>query len=362
MGKINKIELTNFRNFKKVEINFNSKCNILFGNNGCGKTNILESISILGKGRGFRNATMSNLIYKDEKNFLIEAEFEKSKNTFNIKSYSHEKEKKLKKIMSVNDDISKESRDFINSSLVFLIFLPEMERLFVTSPSQRRNFIDKMIFTENKNYNQLINKYKKNLLERNKLLQSYDYDKSWINTLEVEISKNALEIYKLRKNQINILNQNIKIINEINKYPFNIKFNMIDQFVEHDQTADIFQSLLRQNRDYDRHFGGSKIGPHKSDIASKINENIDASQLSTGQQKTLVLISLIAQCNYLVNSRKFQPILLFDEICSHLDETNREILLDLTEKFKIQFFLTGTEKSLFSFMSTKSTFYNITEL
>ena len=65
MGKINNIHLKNFRNFQDFKISFNSNCNILFGKNGSGKTNLLESISNLGKGRGFRNSGISNLIYKD---------------------------------------------------------------------------------------------------------------------------------------------------------------------------------------------------------------------------------------------------------------------------------------------------------
>ena len=71
---------------------------------------------------------------------------------------------------------------------------------------------------------------------------------------------------------------------------------------------------------------------------------------------------LLAQCNYLVNSKKISPILLLDEICSHLDSNNRKILLDIMNKFDLQLFLTGTEKTLFSFMSTNVKFYNITEL
>ena len=93
-----------------------------------------------------------------------------------------------------------------------------------------------------------------------------------------------------------------------------------------------------------------------------INEDIDASLLSTGQQKTLVLMILIAECNYLINTKNITPIVLFDEICSHLDSVNRQLLLEMTDLFDIQFFLTGTEKSLFSFISTNADFYNISEL
>ena len=84
--------------------------------------------------------------------------------------------------------------------------------------------------------------------------------------------------------------------------------------------------------------------------------------LSTGQQKTVVLMILLAQCNYLVNYKKISPILLFDEIGSHLDINNRQVLLDMINRFDIQFFLTGTDKNLFSFVSTNAQFYNITDI
>ena len=85
------------------------------------------------------------------------------------------------------------------------------------------------------------------------------------------------------------------------------------------------------------------------------------SQLSTGQQKTLVLLIYLSQCKYLVEEVKVSPILLLDEICSHLDEINRKILLELVETFKLQVFVTGTTKNLFSFLSTNTNFCNITK-
>ena len=71
---------------------------------------------------------------------------------------------------------------------------------------------------------------------------------------------------------------------------------------------------------------------------------------------------LLAQCNFLVNKKKINPIFLFDEIGSHLDGNNRNVLLDIINRFDIQFFLTGTDKNLFSFISTNAEFYNITDI
>ena len=362
MGQINNILYKDFRNFKTCELSFNPRCNILYGLNGSGKTNILEGISLLGKGRGFRNASLPSLIYKNSENFIINSEYEENSTLYNLKIFSKLMDLKYKKITSVNDEISKDSENHLNSSISFLFFLPEMERLFLASPSYRRNFIDKLIFSENKNYNKLINKYKKNILERSKVLQLENYDRDWLDIIENDISALAIEIYQLRNKKVHDINDQIAIINKDNQYPFNINMHISDKIKNDNLDIKSYTKLLYINRDFDTKFGGSKIGPHKSEIVAFANEKINASQLSTGQQKTLVLMILIAQCNYLISIKKISPILLFDEICSHLDITNRDLLLKLTDQFDIQLFLTGTEKSMFSFMSTNTNFYNITKL
>ena len=170
MAKITNIELYNFRNFRNFKNTFDTKLNILFGDNGCGKTNILEGISLIAKGRGIRNSSIANLIKKKEDNFLIKNNLEINNNYYNIEIFTEKKNDKLKKIIKINDDLSKDSFDFLNQSISFLVFLPEMERLFQASPSYRRNFIDRLIFSSKNDYNKLVNKYKKSLIERSKIL------------------------------------------------------------------------------------------------------------------------------------------------------------------------------------------------
>ena len=91
MAKIKNIHLKNFRNFTNYKISFEKKINILFGENGCGKTNILEGISLNSKGRGIRNSSISNLIKKKENNFLIKNNLEIKNNSFDIEIFSEKK-------------------------------------------------------------------------------------------------------------------------------------------------------------------------------------------------------------------------------------------------------------------------------
>ena len=362
MAKINNIEFNNFRNFSNLNLSFDKKLNIFFGKNGCGKTNILEAISLIAKGKGIRNSNIYNFIKKNTDNFLIKNNLEINNNNYNIEISTKNKNDKFKKIIKINDDCSKDSLEFLNQSISYITFLPEMERLFQTTPSYRRNFLDRLIFSSRNNYNRLINKYKKFLIERIKILQASNIDNDWLNHIEKEISTLGLEIYKARLLQINSINSNIEILKNDHKFQFSIELKIKDNYFNSNVTLDEYLINLRDSRFYDTRYGGTKIGPHKSDFIVDVNNDFDASLLSTGQQKTIVLMILLSQCNYLVCERNINPIILFDEIGSHLDSNNRQILLDMINRFKIQFFLTGTDKNSFSFVSTKAKFYNITEI
>ncbi len=362
MAKIKNIEFINFRNFKQFKTSFDNKLNIFFGDNGSGKTNILEGISLIAKGRGLRNSNISNLIKIKENSFLIKNNLEIKKDNFDIKIFTEQKNNKLKKIVKINNDSSRDSIDFLNKSISYLIFIPEMERLFQASPSYRRNFVDRLIFSSKYNYNILVNKYKKNLLERMKILQANNFDTDWLNNIEKEICSLGLEIYQLRASQLNLLNSQLKNLKNDHKFQFNVELELKDDFFDKDFNFEKYLNILQNLRVHDKQYGGTKIGPHRSDIISKINNDYEASLLSTGQQKTVVLMILLAQCSYLVNDKKTNPIFLFDEIGSHLDIHNREILLEMINRFDVQFFLTGTDKNLFSFVSTNAQFYNISEL
>ena len=362
MAKINNIEFSNFRNFKNFKTSFDNKLNILFGDNGCGKTNILEGISLIAKGRGIRNSSISNLIKKGEDKFFIKNNLEINKNNFDIQILTEKKINNFKKITKINNDASKDALDFLNKSISYLVFLPEMERLFQASPSYRRNFIDRLIFSSKNDYNKLINKYKKTLIERIKILQANNIDDDWLNRIENEISLLGLEINKLRITQIKSLNSELNSLKKDHNFHFEVKLEIKDDSLEAGMDHDRYLSTLKNSRVFDKQYGGTKIGPHRSDIISIINNDFEASLLSTGQQKTVVLMILLAQCNFLVNNQNINPIFLFDEIGSHLDKQNRQLLLDMINKFNIQFFLTGTEKNLFSFISTNAKFYNITNL
>ena len=360
MGYFRDIKLNNFRNFKQYSIEFSKNCNVFYGKNGSGKTNILEAISLFNKGRGIRKDQIINFIKYNEDNFVNFANFEETKGKYEIKINSEISNNNSVKKIYLNNDSSKEALDHLYSLFSFLVFLPETERLFIASPNFRRNFIDKFIFSQNNKYNTLINKYKRNIIERTKVLNLDGYESSWLERIEQNISSTGIEIYKARNTQILSIMKNISLLNTREKLPFDLNIQIVDNFFEDNLNIEKYMYQLKKSREIDKVIGGANKGPHKSDYKFLVNNNFLVSQLSTGQQKTIILLLFLAQSNYLVNECNLSPILLMDEVCSHLDDINRKLLLKITQQFNLQIFMTGTDKNLFSFLSTNTNFCNIT--
>ena len=171
----------------------------------------------------------------------------------------------------------------------------------------------------------------------------------------------ALQIYSLRESQLNVLINNLNIYLRSFDLPFKIDTTLIDKFYTSNLKNEDYEEALKNNRKIDALVGGCAIGPHKSDYMFCVNDNSFVSQLSTGQQKTIILLMYLSQCKYLSEVKFKNPILLLDEVCSHLDDINRNVLLTLIETFKLQIFMTGTSENLFSFLSTNANFCNITD-
>ncbi len=359
MAYFKNIKLNNFRNFKTLNLEFSKKSNVFYGPNGSGKTNLLEAISIFSKGKGIRKDKIFNFIKKNEEFFSNDASFIDKDVEYELKAFSETKNNKFQKKINLNGETSSEVSNKIQSLLTFLIYIPENERLFMASPTTRRNFFDHFIFSYDPKYSSLLNIYKKNIIERNIILNNNVTDQNWLEKIEENIAESGKKIYEQRIAQAGIFEKNLEYINEYLTIPFKINIQINDSFYKSRINIDEYKKELKQNRNIDKIIGGAKIGPHKSDTIFYINQNYPASQLSTGQQKTLVLLLYFAQCNYLVNYIKKTPILLLDEINSHLDDFNIQLLLKIIEQFEIQVFMTGTKKDLFSFLSTNTNFYNI---
>ena len=230
MGYFQNILLSNYRNFIDDKFNFEPGCNVIVGKNGSGKTNILEALSLFEKGRGFRKDKINNLIninFKKNK-FFVNSIFIDDDISLKVSVYNSDKN--LKRIL-INNSKEIESIKYFESLFSIIYFLPEMERLFVSSPSIRRNFLDRLVYTYNKDYNLLINNYKKKINERQILLKKNLFDENWMNKIENDIGEYSREIYKKRAFHIETLNKMLKELRLKEHFSNSFTLGIYDEFL-----------------------------------------------------------------------------------------------------------------------------------
>ena len=366
--KLRSIHLENFRSYKKINLKIeNNKFIVLTGKNGTGKTNLLEAISFLSPGKGFKNCRLDEVINTNTNLnqcsifFVIENGNEKNEIGISFANESIGNRTQCRKIIYLNGKKLKKKSDL--PTLVSLIWLiPEMDIFFRTNSLFRRKFVDRCIFNLKPEYLDYLRIYEKNLKERNKILK----DLSEKNFFYIE-GKNIEKDLWLKKIEEILVNEGLKIFQERIKFSndFNALSNnsmnfpktqifltgKIEKFLvsqDIDSVKKIYLQKLHKSRKIDSIKGSISYGPNKSDLkVIFLKKRLLAEKCSTGEQK-IILISLIVQFCKLMNNKKNFPILLLDEIVAHLDNKIRSSLFEELKTLKNQVWMSGTGISLFS--------------
>ncbi len=344
---ISKIILNNFRNYKSRNFQFNPNITIIFGENGVGKTNILEAISLFKKGRGIRSINLDEMVLSDvkESKFTIYSELNNHNEIANCAT-SFDK-LTSKRIFQVNGNKVGSIKNF--PAIIWLN--PKMDSIFTDSKSIRRNFLDKIVSDIDQNHSLRINSYDKCLRER-MILLTQKKDQRWLEVLERKIAELGVAIAIARNEAIEYLNKSI-LLNESNFIKTQIKIigeiEELAKFKKSLEVEEFFAEKLQQNRRIDLESGRNLFGIHRSDFNAILeNKNLTANFCSTGEQKSILIAITIARVR--INSFLSLPraILLLDEIASHLDNKKRSELFMELQILNVQSFLTGTDRNIFS--------------
>ena len=368
--RLRSIYLENFRSHRKLRLNINkSNFVLLIGKNGIGKTNLLEAISFLSPGRGFRNSKFNDILKRNssKKHWLIQIEIENDKKKYKIViSFSQNKFNKSnsktdKKIIKIDGKMIKKQTGLPNLiSLIWLI--PEMDIFFRTSSSIRRKFLDRFIFNMKPNYIITIRNYEKNLKERYKLLKNisrnnFFYQEGrdsktdvWLSKIEEKLVCDGIQIILERNKfikEFNLLQTHSESFPKIKLLLFG-DIEDIFSSNEIEEVKKIYLKKIYESRKIDSIKGRISYGPNKTDLkVLYLKKNITADKCSTGEQK-IILIALIIQFCKLLNIKKgIPPILLLDELVAHLDEKIRKSLFTELKSLKTQVWMSGSDKNLF---------------
>ena len=336
--KIHHLKLLNFRNYEKMEVSFSPKYNIIFGNNGSGKTNLVESIYVLALTKSFRGTVDKILLMNSKDVCRIEGEVS-DKYTNKYKLILKDGGKKVK----INDTKIDKLSDYV-SQISVVLFNPDDLRFIKDSPTVRRKAINLEISQINNSYLKNLNMYNKLLKQRNSYLKTTNINANssseFLTILTNKLVDYGEKIYESRKKYINLLNQKIReLYNSICGID-DLKLEYISDFKDFDR--DKILKKYQDNLNRDIILGKTTVGIHHDDIKFKLQGYNIKDYGSEGQQKNAIIAYKLTELEIFYQIRGNYPILILDDLFSELDRFKINNILNLIND-DIQTFITTTE-------------------
>ena len=336
---LKKLQLYQFKNHNESMFTFTNPVNCFVGDNGAGKTNILDAIHYLSQTKSYFNHIDSQNIQFNEDYFMLKGTFDKDGRTSEIQC--NLKEGEGKSILKNQKKYTRFSEHI--GQFPIIIISPTDSNLIIEDSEVRRKYLDSSIAQYKQSYLQVLIQYNKALKQRNSLLKQF-YEKGYYDDITIEIYDNQLIeygniIYKERKE---FLKQLIPVFN--NYYSQISEGNEIVSIDYKSQLHDDeFRSLLLKSNINDRKSRTTKVGTHKDDIVFKMNDHPIKKIGSQGQQKSFLIALKLAQFEFIKKKIGFKPILLLDDIFDKLDDHRILKLIDFVNKDVFgQVFITDT--------------------
>lgn len=338
---INKLSLINFKSHSEQSFDFSPQINCFVGNNGVGKTNILDALHYLSVGKSFLGNSDFNNIKSDEDFFVIESEIQNEDKEDIIKILQP---KESKKVIKKNDKIYNRLADHIGY-LPSVMISPYDSNLISDSGESRRKFLDAMISQTDSAYLFDLIQYQKTIQQRNALLKYFaknrTFDHDSLEIYNEPISNFGTRIFEKRKEFIENLNPIVQHYYEI----ISGAKERVSVVYESHLFEYTFQELLSNSIDKDRVLTYTSKGIHKDDLLFEMNGNSIKKIGSQGQQKSFLISLKLAQINRIKELTGKSPILLLDDIFDKLDDTRVSQLIELVNKENFgQIFITDTHK------------------
>ncbi len=360
---VRRLMLQNFRSYSAVTIETKASPIVLSGANGAGKTNILEALSFLSPGRGLRSAKLGDVDKVGAGAWAISAALHVGDEEHHVGTgRAQEPSVRGKRIVQVNATRGVSQSELANLCTV-MWQTPQMDGLFLAGASERRNFVDRMVYHFDSQHAKRVSQYEHAMRERMRLLQD-NADKQWIAILEEKMAAEAVAIAAARNETIALVSAAIAAApSAFPKAVLRID-GELEQRLLSEQSAlaveDEFRAQLYEKRYHDARSGRTQAGVHRSDLNVFHDEKrMPANLCSTGEQKALLLSIVLAEARAKALWKDMVPILLLDEVVAHLDITRREALFEEIIAMKAQCWMTGTDSVLFEGLEGKAQFFNV---
>lgn len=350
---INRLRLVNFRNYRDVVVSFSPRVNVFVGNNGQGKTNLLEALYLLTQGDSFRYGDNQTLINTSNQQALIQGLITQNDLSYKLTLGLSRSRKSL----SLNE--KKVSSPDIRKIFAAVIFSPESLSCIKEGADHRRQLVDDLLVTFDRRNARLLSDYRKALKTRNKILKNCcdglhtrQVTEDLLAALEPQFLSLATQVSSQR---IEALRGIHKEFNNAMQYISESDVDLSVEYVISDQncleySSEQVENLLKKRmlelRDAELSSGTSLVGPQKHDIIFLYGQNDSRFYCSQGQQRAIILSFKMAQIVYHRKAHGTYPVLMLDDVLSELDSKKRHALITFLHEINTQIFVTTTDFNL----------------
>lgn len=332
---LSRLILTDYRNHAATTIDATPGFVVLAGDNGAGKTNVLEAVSLLAPGRGLRRAALSAIARVDGSGGFGVAATLASGDEIATGTLASAPERRIVRING-----AAATATALAERISILWLTPAMDRLFVEPASERRRFLDRLVLALAPAHAHHSARYEAAMRQRNRLLaDEVPADPDWLTALEAAMAEHGAAIVDARRTTVDALNARLADA----PGGFARAGLAIDGGEENDLAR-----RLGEGRRRDAAAGRTLIGPHRSDlIVTHLDKGQPAAISSTGEQKALLFGIVLAHAALVADRTGRAPVLLLDEVAAHLDPQRRAALFEALSGIG-QVWMTGTESTLFA--------------
>ena len=363
-----RLTLSDFRNYERLTLDLGPGPVVFTGQNGAGKTNLLEAVSFLTPGRGLRRAQLADVARNGvNSGFAVhthiegpEGEVEIGTGTAGGNGEAGETGRKVR----INGAPAR-SADAMLEWLRVLWLTPAQDQLFTGPAADRRRFLDRLVLSVDPGHGQRALAYEKAMRGRNRLLADDAHDDSWFEAIEAQMAEAGTAIAAARAELVRLMTGMIERQPEDGPFPKALLAvsGTLEADVEDRPAVDVeegFREALARGRARDRAAGRTLDGPHRSDLLVRhAPKDQPAQYCSTGEQKALLVGMVLAHAQLVGEIAGLAPILLLDEIAAHFDADRRAALFDILEQLNCQYFATGTEAGLFEALRGRARFLTV---
>jgi len=346
--RLARLRLTDFRSYPSLEARFEGRVVVIAGENGAGKTNLLEAISLLGPGRGLRGARAGEIGRRaggQAHPWAAWGRFEGPHGASDIATGTvGEEGYDARRKWRLDGEPLRSSAELADRAAAVWL-TPQMDRLFQEGASGRRRFLDRLVWALEPGHAREVAAHETAMSGRNRLLAEGRRDARWLAALEDAMARHSVAAATRAR---------LAAGTATGAFPA-ARLDLLDPVaLALDATPalaveDRLREELAANRGRDAAAGGSAVGAHRADLAMiHLPKDLPAELCSTGEQKALLVSVVLAHATLIGAARGFAPLLLLDEIAAHLDAARREALYDALLRLPAQVFLTGTEPDIFA--------------